>query len=187
MPLKVGFFKGRASNAQQRRRETLSSKGEKNNLTIGMQPIEWSVSNLPGGGRYRRGRLARTVVSAESWALAARRFKVWNPSLVGISTEGNMVTFSSAAKGSRPGFQAVVLAANGRLDSSYIPRRQVSCEYRQGVLLLRGRLRTYYAKQVAQEAVRGSRRCRADRQRDRGRRIVAGCKCRKGGGRHAGS
>ncbi len=32
--------------------------------------------------------------------------------------------------------------------------RDVSCEFRHGVLLLRGRLPSYYQKQLAQEAVK---------------------------------
>ena len=67
-----------------------------------------------------------------------------------------MVTFSPANGSSRLGCHTVAQAANDRLDNnSNIPRRQVSCEYQQGVLLLRGRLWTYYQKQVAQEAVKG--------------------------------
>jgi osmotically-inducible protein OsmY len=37
--------------------------------------------------------------------------------------------------------------------SPYCPIRSVSCECRQGVLFLRGRLPTFYLKQLAQEAV----------------------------------
>ncbi len=39
--------------------------------------------------------------------------------------------------------------------SSYLAVRAVSCEYHRGVLVLRGRLSTYYQKQLAQEAVAG--------------------------------
>jgi osmotically-inducible protein OsmY len=67
-----------------------------------------------------------------------------------------MVTFSQPQDCRTFRFHSVVQAAKDRLDSnSSIPSRQISCEYRQGVLLLRGRLLTYYQKQVAQEAVRG--------------------------------
>ena len=37
--------------------------------------------------------------------------------------------------------------------SPYCPIKSVSCECRQGVLFLRGRLPTFYLKQLAQEAV----------------------------------
>ena len=67
-----------------------------------------------------------------------------------------MVTFSDRHGDGVPGCRTVVAAANDCLHkNSHIPARQVSCEYEQGVLLLRGRLATYYQKQVAQEAVRG--------------------------------
>jgi osmotically-inducible protein OsmY len=38
---------------------------------------------------------------------------------------------------------------------SRVPSQRLSCEYRHGVLRLRGRLSSYYHKQVAQEAVKG--------------------------------
>src|SRR5947209_19012856 len=38
-------------------------------------------------------------------------------------------------------------------DNGYLVLKKVSCEYREGVLTLRGRLPSYYLKQVAQEAV----------------------------------
>jgi osmotically-inducible protein OsmY len=37
----------------------------------------------------------------------------------------------------------------------FLPRSRVSCQFDAGVLLLRGRLSSYYHKQVAQEAVKG--------------------------------
>jgi osmotically-inducible protein OsmY len=37
--------------------------------------------------------------------------------------------------------------------SSFLALRTIDCEYREGVLTLRGRLPTYYLKQVAQEVV----------------------------------
>lgn len=50
----------------------------------------------------------------------------------------------------------VAEAAKGCLRRSpYSAVRTVSCEYHRGVLLLRGRLSTYYHKQLAQEAVAG--------------------------------
>jgi len=39
--------------------------------------------------------------------------------------------------------------------SSHPAIRRLSCEYVHGVLLLHGRLSSYYLKQLAQEAVRG--------------------------------
>lgn len=50
----------------------------------------------------------------------------------------------------------VMEAAQDRLQRSpYTTVRKVSCEYDEGVLLLRGRLPTFYHKQLAQEAVAG--------------------------------
>jgi osmotically-inducible protein OsmY len=73
-----------------------------------------------------------------------------------MATEGEMVTFSDKPGDGVPGCRTVVAAANDCLhNDSHIPARQVWCEYERGVLLLRGRLATYYQKQVAQEAVRG--------------------------------
>ena len=47
-------------------------------------------------------------------------------------------------------------AAGYRLrKSSYVEVRDISCQCDQGVLFLRGRLSTFYHKQVAQEAVAG--------------------------------
>jgi osmotically-inducible protein OsmY len=48
----------------------------------------------------------------------------------------------------------VVDAARRSLQASpYTALRTVSCDYDQGTLFLRGRLASYYQKQVAQEAV----------------------------------
>ncbi|MFZ1932552.1 MAG: BON domain-containing protein [Thermoguttaceae bacterium] len=45
--------------------------------------------------------------------------------------------------------------ARGRLcNSPYLAIRSVSCDFENGVLLLRGRLRSFHHKQLAQEAVR---------------------------------
>jgi osmotically-inducible protein OsmY len=38
-------------------------------------------------------------------------------------------------------------------DNGYRVLKKISCEYREGVLTLRGRLPSYYLKQVAQETV----------------------------------
>ena len=37
--------------------------------------------------------------------------------------------------------------------ASYMPVRDVSCEYHDGVLVLRGQVTTFFQKQLAQEAV----------------------------------
>jgi osmotically-inducible protein OsmY len=48
----------------------------------------------------------------------------------------------------------VVEEVRSRLqDQPYHAVKQVSCEYRDGTLILRGRLPSYYLKQVAQTAV----------------------------------
>ena len=45
--------------------------------------------------------------------------------------------------------------ARGRLcNSQYVAIRSVSCDFENGVLLLRGRLRSYHHKQLAQETPR---------------------------------
>ena len=50
----------------------------------------------------------------------------------------------------------VTQAAKDRLlRSPYMTVKRVSCEYDDGVLLLRGRLASFYQKQLAQEAVAG--------------------------------
>jgi osmotically-inducible protein OsmY len=59
----------------------------------------------------------------------------------------------------RPSFvphQEIALAATDRLSRSpYRSVRGISCEFHRGVLFLRGRLPSYYQKQLAQEAVAG--------------------------------
>ena len=56
-----------------------------------------------------------------------------------------MVTFSDGHGNGTSGSRTIVAAANDRLhNNSDIPAQQVSCEYEQGVLLLRGRLATYF-------------------------------------------
>ena len=50
----------------------------------------------------------------------------------------------------------IVAVAMERLrDSPYQAMRRVSCECKHGVLFLRGRLFSFYEKQVAQETVAG--------------------------------
>jgi osmotically-inducible protein OsmY len=47
-------------------------------------------------------------------------------------------------------------AAAGRLRRKpFFPASRVSCEYISGVLRLRGRVSSYYQKQIAQEVVKG--------------------------------
>ena len=73
-----------------------------------------------------------------------------------MAMEGKMVTFSDKHGDGVPGCRTVAAAANDCLhNDSHIPDQLVWCEYEQGVLWLRGRLPTYYQKQVAQEVVRG--------------------------------
>jgi osmotically-inducible protein OsmY len=51
-------------------------------------------------------------------------------------------------------FPEIAEAANERLrNSPYRALRAISCEYDQGVLLLRGHVPSFYQKQLAQEAV----------------------------------
>jgi hypothetical protein len=45
------------------------------------------------------------------------------------------------------------VAEQGLRSSRYSALKHVSCDYRGGVLVLRGRLPTYYLKQMAQEVV----------------------------------
>jgi osmotically-inducible protein OsmY len=53
-------------------------------------------------------------------------------------------------------FPTIAEVAMGRLhDSSFIVLRRISCEFKHGVLFLRGRLFSFHEKQVAQETVAG--------------------------------
>lgn len=53
-------------------------------------------------------------------------------------------------------FDSVTESAKERLRSSpYLPVRSLACEFDRGVLRLRGRLSSFYQKQLAQEAVAG--------------------------------
>ena len=57
----------------------------------------------------------------------------------------------ACAEGATPGVQEL---AQRRLGANpYLALRGVRCDYRDGVLTLRGCLPTYYLKQLAQEAV----------------------------------
>lgn len=50
----------------------------------------------------------------------------------------------------------VVFQAQQRLRAvPYASSRLLRCEYRQGLLILRGQVESYYEKQLAQEAVAG--------------------------------
>ena len=50
---------------------------------------------------------------------------------------------------------AVEAEAQSRLrTSNYLELRRVSCEFHEGVLTLRGRVPTFYLKQIAQELIR---------------------------------
>jgi osmotically-inducible protein OsmY len=61
---------------------------------------------------------------------------------------------ADAAAGLVPAPRNVAERAEGRLRcNSYLALKNVTCEYRDGVLTLRGCLPTYYLKQVAQAAV----------------------------------
>jgi osmotically-inducible protein OsmY len=55
-----------------------------------------------------------------------------------------------------PRSRQIAEEARGRLrNDPHVNRRNVSCECEEGVLRLQGELPTFYAKQLAQEAVRG--------------------------------
>jgi osmotically-inducible protein OsmY len=55
---------------------------------------------------------------------------------------------------SDPGLQGIAEGAETRLRSnSYLALKNVTCDFRDGVLTLRGCLPTYYLKQMAQTAV----------------------------------
>src|SRR5262245_36272645 len=61
---------------------------------------------------------------------------------------------SDAALPLSPPEPGVAELAEGRLRSnSYLALKNVSCEYQEGRLILRGCLPTYYLKQLAQEVV----------------------------------
>jgi osmotically-inducible protein OsmY len=48
----------------------------------------------------------------------------------------------------------VMQAAKDRLQQSpHVALREVTCEFRQGLLVLRGRVPTFYHKQLAQETI----------------------------------
>lgn len=52
--------------------------------------------------------------------------------------------------------RSIASVAEARLQaSSYSAIQKIQCEYHQGTLVLRGRLRTFFHTQLAQEAVAG--------------------------------
>ena len=66
-----------------------------------------------------------------------------------------MSSFSWSDGEGRWGARQIVQQARDRLFANvYTSGRDVSCECEQGVLRLRGRVSSYYQKQIAQEAVR---------------------------------
>lgn len=75
----------------------------------------------------------------------------------GVGTEGHLgdrPDGATAPRGRRQ--QEVRDLAEKRLQSNpYLALKNVSCEYSDGVLTLRGRLPTYYLRQIAQAAVSG--------------------------------
>jgi osmotically-inducible protein OsmY len=58
------------------------------------------------------------------------------------------------AKLSPPVNDVAEIARNCLCNSPYIAIRTVSCDFENGVLLLRGRLQSFHHKQLAQETVR---------------------------------
>ena len=61
---------------------------------------------------------------------------------------------ASVATPPPPRFLGIDRLAERRLrGSSFLALRNVCCEYHEGVMTLRGRLPTYYLKQIAQELV----------------------------------
>lgn len=64
--------------------------------------------------------------------------------------------YSRTIRASPVHFRGIAEAATECLqNSSYQALRRISCECKYGVLLLRGRLSSFFQKQVAQEAVAG--------------------------------
>jgi osmotically-inducible protein OsmY len=69
-------------------------------------------------------------------------------------TKGNTFASNRVEAAMTLDVQDVTLAARERLRRSpYMPIRTLSCDYEHGVLLLRGRLSSFYHKQIAQETV----------------------------------
>jgi len=67
-----------------------------------------------------------------------------------------MATLLCARVGERSAPRGVTQIAKDRLERRlHRASRFVTCNCSQGILLLRGRLATYYQKQLAQEAVKG--------------------------------
>ncbi len=67
-----------------------------------------------------------------------------------------MATLLYAGSGERSGSCTVLQMAEDRLQMRLcFTSKSVTCSCSRGILLLRGRLSTYYQKQLAQEAVKG--------------------------------
>ena len=59
------------------------------------------------------------------------------------------------SKRSRPLEEAILREVRQRLHArGYEELRSITCEYHEGMLILRGRLSSHYLKQLAQEAIR---------------------------------
>lgn len=66
------------------------------------------------------------------------------------------VVESSASLTAPPALPSPAELAESRLQrNSYLALKHIACEYHDGVLLLRGRVPTYYLKQLALAAVAG--------------------------------
>jgi osmotically-inducible protein OsmY len=74
-----------------------------------------------------------------------------------LSTEENMAAFTSpfaqeATQATNPA-QIRELAERSLRSNPYLALKNISCDWLDGVLVLRGCLPTYYLKQIAQEVV----------------------------------
>ena len=73
------------------------------------------------------------------------------------SSQARTAVVPGLVGGVRPGAKRddVARCAERRLQAShYAPLRSIRCEYHEGVLVLRGRVASFYLKQMAQELVR---------------------------------
>lgn len=73
-----------------------------------------------------------------------------------MRTESNAYGTLSQPPGKSNGARIVEMAAERLRAKDYRFSRCVTCEYREGVLILRGSVPTYYLKQLAQTAVDGT-------------------------------
>lgn len=67
----------------------------------------------------------------------------------------NTETPSAAILVTRQSLHIREIAESRLRNSQYPPVRSLSCEYHEGVLTIRGRVATYYLKQIAQAVVDG--------------------------------